>query len=574
MIMSKNLKNLKSFSREIPSIVIALELILAYLYVLNLFKPSYFILIQGVVWIRNYEFKLLDQGVYELTVLIVIALSLSIYLHKASVKLVKPFKLTLYILTALTLINIPPLIYWTLYALDPLLLEHTLEQYVWISELDVSIFYVYAPAYPILILATLYAWLPPVISRAFKGHIRLSIRCNRAIGKACHHNSSDNTFMERFGLALILLLSIVLPLMPYLPSINPEFKPVSVDIRSYSIWLGNMLTSDCWGAVEYVFYGMENGVWNGNRPLYLLLLYGLVSLGIPKEIVLNLEAIFIAPIFTLAAYFTAKHLSRDGLYALLASLVAVLGFNMTVGVMAGFFAAWTALIPFYICIALTPRLIDGSLKSLTVVLASSIAMLYIHPWTWSLLMAILTLHLVFSTLDSFRKEDFKLDKHLLTVLIGNAIADIVKTITCPNYGGLASSTDVLGYSKAFGLKPLLDLSRNLYRLTVSYVDGLFFNPLHMALALIGILSLSKKGEGLSRLFVIWLAVVSLIFPFSHVSLQSHLLFATPFPILIAEGLWALSRLLARFDSKLPKLFIIFFIISSLTYTVRALCNLI
>jgi hypothetical protein len=36
----------------------------------------------------------------------------------------------------------------------------------------------------------------------------------------------------------------------------------------------------------------------------------------------------------------------------------------------------------------------------------------------------------------------------------------------------------------------------------------------------------------------------------------------------------LSRLLARFDSKLPKLLQAFFITSSLTYTVRALCNLI
>ena len=108
---------------------------------------------------------------------------------------------------------------------------------------------------------------------------------------------------------------------------------------------------------------------------------------------------------------------------------------------------------------------------------------------------------------------------------------------------------------------------------VSYVDGLFFNPLHMALALTGILSLSKKGDILSRLFIIRLAVISLIFPFSNIGLQTHLLFATPFPILMAEGLWALSRLLARLDSKLPKLFIIFFIVSSLTYTVRALCNL-
>jgi hypothetical protein len=331
-----------------------------------------------------------------------------------------------------------------------------------------------------------------------------------------------------------------------------------------------MVETDHWNAVKYAFFG----AWNGNRPLYLLLLYGLTLLGIPKEFVLNFEAFFIAPLFALTVYLVAKRLSGNRYYALLVSLAAVLGFNMTVGMMAGFFAAWTALIPFYICVALTPSLTGESLKSLIIVLASSIGMLYIHPWTWSLLMAILTLHLAFSTLGSFRKGNLKLDKHLLIVLVGNAIADIVKTLTYPSYGGLASSTGALSYSKFFGLEHLLDLPRNLHRLTVSYVDGLFFNPLHMALALIGVLSLSKKGEGLSRLFTIWLAVVSLIFPFSNVGLQSHLLFATPFPILIAEGLWALSRLLAHFDGKLPRLLQAFFIVSSLTYTVRALCNLI
>jgi hypothetical protein len=450
------------------------------------------------------------------------------------------------------------------------LIGYFFRSYEWASELDAGFFHIYAPAYPLLLLATLYAWLSLVINRVFKGHVKLKVRCNMALNTTSDCKLSNSIFMKRLGLASVLLLSIALPLIPYLPSINPDFKPVSVDIRYYSIWLDNMLTVNCWNAVKYAFYGE----YASSRPLYLLLLYGLTSLEIPREIVLNFEALFISPFFTLAIYYATKQLSGSSLYALFASLATVLGFNMTVGMMAGFFAAWTALIPFYICVALTPGLMGGSLKSLAIVLTSSIAMLYIHPWTWSLLMAILTLQLALLTLQSLRKRNFKLDKRLLAVLIGNAVADIVKTLICPSYGGLMSSTAVLGYSRAFGLEPLSDLPRNLHRLTVSYVDGLFFNPLHMALALIGILSLSKKGDSLSRLFVIWLAVVSLIFPFSDINLQSHLLFATPFPILIAEGLWTLSRLLARFDSKLPKLLQAFFITSSLTYTVRALCNLI
>jgi len=96
---------------EIFYFLFALELILAYLYVLNLFNPSYFILIRGVVWAHDYEFEPLGRGFYGLTVLIVIALTLGIYLFKAGgFKAVKPSKLASYVLTALTLINIPPAI--------------------------------------------------------------------------------------------------------------------------------------------------------------------------------------------------------------------------------------------------------------------------------------------------------------------------------------------------------------------------------------------------------------------------------------------------------------------------------
>jgi hypothetical protein len=550
---------------EVANLLIALEIVLAYLCTISLFKPEYVILSRGIVWGRVYSIV----STYETLILsaVVLAILLCIYVI-GGFEAVKLAKVSVYVLAILTVVCGLPLAYWIAYIWNPQVSQY--HSLIRLSELDAGLFHIYAPAYSPLILATLYAWLPLIVAKAFKGCVRLKTRCSGTLNIAGNCTLSDNVPIGRLSLVSILLLSVILPIIPYLPTVNPKFKPVSVDIRYYSVWLKNMLETDHWDAIKYAFFGMRNG----NRPLYLLLLYGLTELGISKEFVLNLEVLLIAPFFALTVYLVAKRLSGRDCYALLASLSGLLGFNMTVGMMAGFFAAWTALIPFYICIALTPSLAEGSLKSLSIVLVSSIAMLYIHPWTWSLLMAILTPHLASSTLQSLRKGNFKLDRHLLTVLIGNAIADIVKTLTYPSYGGLASSTAVLGYSRAFGFEPLIDLPRSLQRLTVSYVGGLFFNPLHMALALIGILSLSKKGDNLSRLFVIWLAVVSLIFPFSSIGLQSHLLFATPFPILIAEGLWALSRLLARFDSKLPKLLQAFFITSSLTYTVRALCNLI
>jgi len=100
-----------------------------------------------------------------------------------------------------------------------------------------------------------------------------------------------------------------------------------------------------------------------------------------------------------------------------------------------------------------------------------------------------------------------------------------------------------------------------------------FNSLHILLASIGVLSLLNHKSKRPKLIILWMAITSLIFPLGDVGLKSRLLLSVPFPLLIAEGLWTLSRLLARFDSKLPKLLQVFFITSSLTYTVRALCNL-
>ena len=549
---------------EVFHVLIALGIVLAYLYAISLFKPEYVILLRGVVWSRVYSIDL----TYETLILLAVALAVSVCVYAIDgFRAVKLAKVSVYVLAILTVVCGLPLAYWIAYIWNPQFSQdHSL---IRLSELDAGIFHIYAPAYPILLLTMLYAWLLLIIGRAFKGYARLKIRCSKTLNTAYECNPLDNVLMRRLGLISILLLSMILPIIPYLPSINPEFKPVSVDIRYYSNWLGKMLATDDWCTVEYVFHGINNG----NRPLYLLMLYFLSSIGMPRDVVLNFEALLIAPLFALAIYYAAKRLSGNSQYAFLSSLAAVLGFNMTVGIMTGYFAMWAALTLFYLCVASTPGLECRSPRSLAIALMVSIMMLYVHPWTWVLLMSVLTVQLVISTVESLRWGKIKLDKYLLTVLIGNVLADIVKTSTSPSYGGLASSVSILGNGRLFGLEPLIGLPRSLQRLTVSYVAGLFYNPLHMLLAFIGMLSLLSRCNDTSRLIIIWVVLISLIFPFSDINLQSHLLFATPFPVLIAEGLWTLSKSLNGLDPKLPKLLTALFLSSSLTYAVRALCNL-
>ncbi|RLE64364.1 MAG: hypothetical protein DRJ47_07925, partial [Thermoprotei archaeon] len=495
----------KGLLREILHALFALELILAYFYILDLFKPSYVILFRGATWVRVYRLGLSDLGLYVILTLLAVSLALAVCAHKVGrFRVVKLSRLAYYILVALTVVSGLPLLYWVAYTWSPEpLLDCGFRPYRWVSELDAGLLHVYAPVYPFLLLATIYSWLPPVVGRVFGGRVRLEVGC-KALDKANGYEPSAGVLARRLGLVSALLLGVFLPLIPYLPTINPGFRPASVDIRSgvgYSKRLNYMLSTDLWGAVEYAFYGRS-----GNRPLYLLLLYAITILGVPKEAVLNLEALFIAPMFALAVYSTARRLNGDGCYALLAMLAGLLGFNMTAGMFGGFFATWTALSLSYVCIGLTPSLMDGDRRALALCTAASTMALFMHPWTWSVLMAVLTAYLALQTLKSAGRGRFTVNKSLLTLLIVNAVVDVLKNSVTPGGGGLVTSVETLG--RIVGFEDLLCLSRNLRRLSTTYLGGLLFNPLHMLLALIGILSLSRRGDRCSRLTLTWVAVTS------------------------------------------------------------------
>lgn len=607
-------KRLDRVLREALCALVGLELILAYFYLLDMFNPRYEVLLHGVVWGGEFRLGLADQGLQGLIPILAVSLLLNAYPYLAKSKsggwpifahmllaaspllagtgfgwlpallsgLSVSFSLEdgprllaevgFWVLAILTGLELLALLSWVAYLWDPSLPYLAVKppyRRLLPSELRIGLFDVWHPVYPLLVMSTLYVWTAPLAWRLIRSRVRvhLKLKPHMVIQSSDDLSRLAKNLRRKLCLTVTLLLAVLLPLIPYLPSINPNFKPASVDIRYYSKWLSEMLIRDHWSAIDYAFYGAGNG----NRPLYLLLLYGLTNLGIPKELVLNLEAVYIAPFYALAVYYAAKRLSGNAHYALLASLAGILGFNMTVGMMAGFFAAWTATALFYLCVGLTHNLRGCSPWGLASYLMASTAMLYIHPWTWSLLMAALTLHLTLSALDSLKNGRLEVDKRLFTILAVNGSVDLFKTLTSPKYGGLKSSADVV---MGLGFKHLLQLPSSLQRLTVSYVAGLFYNPLHTLLALIGILSLAGRRGPYPRLILIWLAIISLVFPLSDVGLQSHLLFAAPFPILIAEGLWAASSFAERFNPKLPKALIAFFSVSSLTYTVRALCNLV
>ncbi|MEM3592239.1 MAG: hypothetical protein QW702_09125 [Candidatus Bathyarchaeia archaeon] len=170
-------------------------------------------------------------------------------------------------------------------------------------------------------------------------------------------------------LILALLLIVLLVLLPHLPTVNPCFKPVSVDVIVYGSFLEETENA-----------GLTRALTNGGmgRPLYLIAIYWLwVSLG--KNTILLMDLLHPLVALTglaLTSFYVAQKIGY-GEAAGWAALLIPLGYAATGFLSGGFQANSVALIPALLTLTI-------SLKSLrdwlTLIILLTVTGL-IHPWT-------------------------------------------------------------------------------------------------------------------------------------------------------------------------------------------------
>ncbi|MFQ5951512.1 MAG: hypothetical protein ACE5KH_05455, partial [Candidatus Geothermarchaeales archaeon] len=196
--------------------------------------------------------------------------------------------------------------------------------------------------------------------------------------------------------------------------------------------------------------------------------------------------------------------------------------------------------------------------------------MFVHPWSWAIMLLFLA---VFGLLLGFRGTgSFSLNPGLravLSVLILNTTLGIAgAALVFPTFWILPG---VLA-SPGFGVGQVMNFGFNL-RVALSIDFGGFYTfPLLALLSVIGYLSL-HQGSSFSKLLTAWLIVGSLLFPFMEFKLQTRLLFTVPFQILAARGLEATARFFGG-DRRTSKLLHLGVFLVSLTYSLRALSNLV
>jgi len=347
---------------------------------------------------------------------------------------------------------------------------------------------------------------------------------------------------------------------------NPSFS--GVDVPSYSRWLSEMLKMNPAEAIGYAS--------NNDRFLYLVLQYlcfGAFGSSV-EGFVTYVMPVVLMFLLMFSTFFLVKVGSGSLLHASTAMLVTVFSFQVTVGIYAGFFANWFALVFVYCFYGILMRVLKGKNRGpllLVLCVVSSVVVLYTHPWTWILLvMVILSAYIVTTLfLVYFRKRDihdysWEL-KVLVVILVVNLVMFCVKGLI--NVGGGAALGGYVNVEKfdfslwnAFSLKYFLD------RTFKWYVGGFYAYVPTIILAIVGVFSILDYEDRYNRLLLSWMLIASAML-FVEFPWQARFLYLMPFSIYVASGIICCAKKLFKFaELKGQKraarlIFIVFFILS-------------
>src|SRR5467141_4664801 len=305
-----------------------------------------------------------------------------------------------------------------------------------LSNLNNDIYLFLAPLSTIFLPELLYAWLARAVAREatrYSSTARsishfLSEPFAKVISSVRTRSLSESarTFKilsrPRLLLVISLAASVLLAFVPYRPDLNPNGVLVGIDSPTYVRWIIQMLARPVTQALQYSFVeGLD-----GSRPLLLVVLYMVASLGVSPLEVIEYLPMILAPLLALSTYAFVKFGQGSTSFAGLTALFTPLSFYLPVGLWGGYYANILALVFAYLFLTLLLRFSKSpSAPKYCGMFALSIALFLTHPWTWVLIAAA---GLVFA-LSIWRETRLTIHlKSIAGIVIAGVALDVLKSI--------------------------------------------------------------------------------------------------------------------------------------------------
>ena len=237
--------------------------------------------------------------------------------------------------------------------------------------------------------------------------------------------------------------------------------------------------------------------------------------------------IILGPSLVLAVFFLTRELTSNDTTSLFASFITSLSFHTLIGVYAGFYANWFALIIGYSSIAFLFRSLKRSGKLDVIIYFVLIILLqFSHLYTWTILTIVMAIF--FLVMLKFNYYDKKRIILLLLIILSSVIIDIVRMVILSSAGGIEQDIGI-AHKGGVGLGQFSQRWNNLIFTTQNYFIGQFSNFIILVLGLYW-LARSNLQEPSNIFIVIFLSMGIIPLFFGNLVIQTRVLYDIPFQI--------------------------------------------
>src|SRR5256886_1557625 len=441
-----------------------------------------------------------------------------------------------------------------------------------ISNLNNDIYFFFAPLSTIFLLELLYAWIVRAVEREatrYSSTARsiahfLSEPFARIISFVRTRSLSESaqTFKILSHPRLLLIIgiaaSVLLAFVPYRPDLNPNGILVGVDSPTYVTWINQMLARPPSQALQYSFIeGLD-----GSRPLLLIVLYMVASLGVSPSQIIEYLPMILAPLLALSSYVFVRLGNGCANLAVLTALFTPFTFYLSVGLWGGYYANMLALVFAYLFLTLLLLFSKSpSIPKYCAMLALSVAVFLTHPWTWVL---IVTACLVFAV-SLWRETGRSIHlKSVTGIIVAGIGLDLLKSIVFATRTVAADVTTKLPTSGQ-----VASFWTNLVDGLLYTHNGLLGNWIILALGLLAVFALRFK-DWFERLVILWVGVASIPFLVLDSYSQTRILYDLPIPVLMSSALLFFLLAVSVRNIRSPGIIIILILVLCANYALQGI----
>jgi hypothetical protein len=399
-----------------------------------------------------------------------------------------------------------------------------------IRDYSYEIFTVFSTLSPVLIIFLIYGFFVKLI---INGIMAMATKVKKDTPNSISIRRGENlrTRTKIISLLLFTMLSVVLAIFPHQPRVNIENRQIGVDSDYYVNWLAPLINSKDSQNFFYQAFVVQN---HGDRPITLILI-SLISKIINSNLFYTVEylPIILGPSLLFVIFYLTRELTGNDTTSLIAAFLTVVSFQTLIGMYAGFYANWFALIVGYLSVLFLIRALKRSTRiHFALFFMSIIVLMLSHTYTWIILVTVMTIFLV-----AMLKTNYYIKRTVIILLLIVGFSVVIDVARISASGSVVRiEQDISNISSDLaGPQQFASRWSNLLRTTFSFVGGQFSNFVILALCSYWIIR-SGLHEPSNIFLFVFLSIGIVPFLVGNYISQTRVLYDIPFQIPCAIAL--------------------------------------